>query len=125
MFVNARFLDLFDWVDQSPPLFAARSLISPHPCGADREKSAKTRSEFQYGGFRRPMAFPAGAKGDDIRATCTDSEVPRTQLPTTLVVAPDLAVVLAGGNDPLRPRLEVTGTSVTLGPDDGASTSGR
>jgi HSP20 family molecular chaperone IbpA len=24
------FLDVFDWVDQFPPLFAARSLISPH-----------------------------------------------------------------------------------------------
>lgn len=25
------FLDMFDWVEQFPPLFAARSLVSPYP----------------------------------------------------------------------------------------------
>ena len=36
------------------------------------EKSDKTRSEFQYGAFRRAMSLPAGAKAEDVKATYTD-----------------------------------------------------
>lgn len=103
--------ELFDWADQFPPFFAARSLMSPHLIriedkveddhyviraeipGIDpdkdvkitvadntlvieaertEEKSDKTRSEFQYGAFRRAMTLPAGAKADDITATYVD-----------------------------------------------------
>ena len=36
------------------------------------EKSDKTRSEFQYGSFRRAMTLPTGAKVDDIKASYAD-----------------------------------------------------
>ena len=103
--------ELFNWAEQFPPFFAARSLISPHlirveekvedghyviraeipgvdpdkdvkiTVGNDtltieaertEEKSDKTRSEFQYGAFRRTMTLPAGAKDDDITANYAD-----------------------------------------------------
>src|SRR6478609_7681080 len=36
------------------------------------EKSDKTRTEFQYGSFRRAMSLPVGVKPGDVTATYTD-----------------------------------------------------